>query len=62
VHEVKAEAIGGDKRASLFDVAPEYLPEGGVQQVRRRVVAARRIARLDVNFGRDKVAGSELTP
>ena len=37
--EVKAQAVGGDQRTLLFDVRPEHLPQGPVQQVGTGVVA-----------------------
>ena len=42
VDEVEPQAIGRDERAGLLHVRPERLPQRGVQQVRRRVVAADR--------------------
>ena len=44
VHEVEAEAVGSDQRPGLLDVAAQGLPQRRVQQVRRGVVAADRIA------------------
>ena len=51
VHEVESQPIGGDQGPCLLDVRAEDLPEGRVQQVRRRVIPARGIANLCVDFG-----------
>ena len=45
VHEVEAQPIGRDERAGLLDVRAEHLAQRRVQQVRRRVIAPRRVAR-----------------
>ena len=60
VHEVEAQAIGRDERAGLLDVRAEHLAQRGVEQVRRRVIAARRVADVRVHFGGDDVARAKL--
>ena len=44
VHEVEAQPVRRDERSRLLDVRPEHLAQRRVQQVRRGVVAARRVA------------------
>ena len=56
VHEVEAQAVGRDERARLLDVGAEHLAQRGVEQVRRRVIAARRVADVGVDLGGDDVA------
>ena len=60
VHEVEAQPIGRDQRSRLLHVRAEHLAQRRVQQMRRRVVAPRRIANLGVDFGGDDVADAQL--
>ena len=46
VHEVEPQAIRRHERAGLLDVRAEHLAQRRVQQVRRGVIAARRVAHL----------------
>ena len=46
VGEVEAQLVGAHRRARLADVGAEPLAQRRVQQVGRRVVAHRRVARL----------------
>ena len=62
VHEVEAQPIGRDQRARLLDVRAEHLAQRRVQQVRRRVVAARRVADLGVDLRGDEVADAQAGP
>ena len=59
VLEVEAQAIGRDQRARLLHVRAEHLAQRRVQQVRRGVVAPRRVARLVVDRRGDDVARLE---
>ena len=61
MHEVEAQAGGGHERSRLFHVAAERLPQRGVQQVRRRVVAADGVADRGVDFRRHDIAYAQRT-
>ncbi len=52
VGEVKPQAIGRDERARLADVAAQALAEGGMQEMRRGMVAARRVAGVGIDVRR----------
>ena len=39
VHEIESQAVGRDERAGLFHVRAKHLPQRGVEQVGRRMVA-----------------------
>ena len=56
VREVEAQSIGCDERARLLDVRAQNLPERGVEQVRRGVIAPDRIAARGVDRRGDVVA------
>ena len=59
VHEVEPQAIGRDERSGLLHVRAEHLAQRRVQQVRRRVVAARRVADVGVDLRGDDVADAQ---
>ena len=61
VHEVESRAIGSDERAGLLDVRAQHLAKRGVQQMRGRMVAARRIARVLIHIRPNDVADAQLT-
>ena len=44
MHEIEAQAVGRDQRAALRDVIAEHLPQGFMQQMRRRVIGPDRRA------------------
>ena len=50
--EVEAQAIRRDERAGLLDMRAEHLPQRRVEQVRRGVIAPRRVAEPVVHDGR----------
>ena len=50
--EVESQAIGRDERSRLLHVAAEHLAQRGMQQMRRRVIATRRIAPLVIYLRR----------
>ena len=56
MHEVESQAIGRDERAGLLDVRAEHLAQRRMQQMRGRVIAARRIAPLFIDLRGDDVA------
>jgi hypothetical protein len=56
VDEVEPQAVGRDERARLLHVRSQHLAQRRVQQVRGRVVAARRVAHLIVHLGGDQVS------
>ncbi len=66
VREVEAQIVGRDQRAGLLDVGSEHLAQRGVEQVGRRVMAARGRAQLGVDDGDelfadgDGLAGDDL--
>ena len=62
VDEVEPQPIGRDERARLLDVRAEHLAQRRVEQVRRRVVPARRVANAGVDFGGDEVARRAACP
>ena len=63
VGEVEAQFVGADRRARLADVGAEPLAQRRVQEVRRGVVAHRRVARLAVDDGLDRdVVGAARRP
>ena len=51
MYEIEPQPVGRHERARLLDVYAEYRAQRGVEQVCRRVVAARGIADLAVDFG-----------
>ncbi len=59
VREVEAQALGRNERALLRDVRAEHLAQGLVQEMRRRVVGARRRAARVIDLKLDGVAGLE---
>ena len=59
VHEVEAQPVGRDERARLLDVRAEHLPQRRMEQVRRRVIAARRVADLVGDLGGDDLSAPE---
>ena len=59
VGEVEAQPVGRDERAGLLDVLAEHLAQGVVQEVGGRVVAAGRVASLDVDRRRGDLAGGD---
>ena len=59
VREVEAQAVGGDQRSGLLDVLTEDLTERVVDEVGGRVVAADRVAPLDVDRRRRCLAGGD---
>ena len=62
VDEVEAQSIGRHQRARLLDVRAEHLAQRGVQQMRRRVIAPRRVAHGRGDVGRDEVALAAAYP
>ncbi len=56
VHEVEPQAIGRHERARLLDVRAEHLAQRRMEQVRRGVIAAGRVADLVGDLG-----GHDLT-
>ena len=56
VDEVEPQPVGRDERSRLLHVRAQHLPQRGVEQVRRGVIAPRRVARLVVNRGGHDVA------
>ena len=50
MREVEAQVVRRDDRAGLLDVRAEHFAQRRVQKVRRRVVAPRRVALLDVHY------------
>ena len=60
VGEVEAQLVGADVRAGLADVVAEPLAQRRVQQVRRGVVAGRRVARRAVDLRDDALARAQL--
>ena len=56
MHEVEPQPIGRDQRARLLHVRAQHFSQRRVEQMRRRVVSARRIARRRIDFGGDDVA------
>ena len=60
VREVEARLVGVDQRALLLHVRAEHLAQRLVHQVRRRVVAHRAAARVEVDLRRDRVADRQL--
>ena len=61
MREVKAQAVGGHKRAGLAHVVAKDLLKGGVEQVRRGVVAADELAAAVVNHGGHAIAHRDGT-
>ncbi len=59
VREVETQVSRRDHRARLLHVCSQNFTQRGVHQVRRSVIASRRIALLDVDFGRDDIADFE---
>ncbi len=59
VREVEAEAIRRHERSCLTHMCPERLPKRGMQQVRRRVIAAGGITQGVVHDGRDGLANRQ---
>ena len=62
VDEVEPQPLGRDERARLLDVRAQDLPEGGVQQVCRRVVAAGGVARRVHDLRRHDLPGPRGGP
>ena len=60
VREVEAQPVRRDERSLLAHVRAQPLAQRGVQQVRGRVIAARRVAPRRVHGRRHPVAGREL--
>ena len=59
VREVEAQPVGADVRAGLLDVIAEHPAQRPVQQVRAGVVAADRLAALDVDRRRRRLTGRD---
>ena len=59
VHEVEPQAIGRDERSRLLDVRAEHLAQRRVQQVRRGVIAPRRVAHRVVDLRGDDLSTPE---
>jgi hypothetical protein len=59
VGEVEAQLVRAHRRAGLADVRAEPLAQRRVQQVRRRVIAHRRVAKLVIDRGGDPLSGIE---
>ena len=54
MREVETQIIRRHDRAGLFDVRTQNFAQRRMHQVRRRVIASRRIAFLDVDFSRQR--------
>ena len=54
--EVETQIIRRDHRARLLDVRAQNLAQRRMHQVRRCMIASRRVALFDVNFSSDSVA------
>ena len=59
VREVEAQALGGDQRAPLADMAAQNALERGMQQMGRRMVGARGAAPFLIDLQIHCVAGGE---
>ena len=54
--EVETQIVWRHYRAGLLDVRSQNFAQRRVHQVRRRVIASRGVALLDVDFSRNRVA------
>ena len=61
MHEVEPQAIRRHERPGLLDMRAEHLSKRRMEQMRRRVVPACRVADAGVHFGGDDVPDAKLT-
>ena len=59
MREVEAQIIRRDDRAGLLDVRAEDFAQSCVKQVRRRVIAPRRVAFFRINLRRHFIADAQ---
>ena len=60
VGEIEPHPLRRHQRARLLDMGPQHAPEGGVEQVRDRVVRPDQVPVDHVDGGLDLVAGLEF--